>query len=85
MLTARSFTMRHSFLLGVLALLALALSLVSCGKKKSVDVFPPTPPNFTLALQYAQRAALAYNRTTPFSSRVARGYVSVSVLRSRPA
>ena len=60
MLTARSFTMRHSFLLGVLALAV--LSLVSCGKKKSVDVLPPTPPNFTLALQYAQRAALAYEQ-----------------------
>jgi hypothetical protein len=52
--------MRHSFLLGVLALAV--LSLVSCGKKKSVDVLPPTPPNFTLALQYAQRAALAYEQ-----------------------
>jgi triacylglycerol lipase len=60
MLTVRSFTMRHSFLLGVLALAV--LSLVSCGKKKSVDVLPPMPPNFTLALQYAQRAALAYEQ-----------------------
>ena len=58
--TARSFTMRHSFLLGVLALMV--LSLVSCGQKKPVDVLPPTPPNFTLALQYAQRAALAYEQ-----------------------
>ena len=62
MLTARSVTIRHSFLLGVLALAV--LSLVSCGKKKSVDVLPPTPPNFTLALQYAQRAALAYEQDT---------------------
>jgi len=54
--------MRHSFLLGVLALAL--LSLVSCGKKKSVDLLLPTPPNFTLALQYAQRAALAYEQDT---------------------
>ena len=57
---ARTFTMRHSFLLAMLALMV--LSLVSCGQKKPVDVLPPTPPNFTLALQYAQRAALAYEQ-----------------------
>ena len=76
MLTARSFTMRHSFLLGVLALAV--LSLVSCGKKKSVDVLPPTPPNFTLALQYAQRAALAYEQDTTIQQQSGTG-VGISI------
>jgi len=76
MLTARSFTMRHSFLLGVLALAV--LSLVSCGKKKSVDVLPPTPPNFTLALQYAQRAALSYEQDTTIQQQSGTG-VGISI------
>ena len=76
MLTARSFTMRHSFLLGVLALAV--LSLVSCGKKKSVDVLPPTPPNFTLALQYAQRATLAYEQDTTIQQQSGTG-VRISI------
>jgi len=76
MLTARSFTMRHSFLLGVLALAV--LSLVSCGKKKSVDVRPPTPPNFTLALQYAQRATLAYEQDTTIQQQSGTG-VRISI------
>jgi len=76
MLTARSFTMRHSFLLGVLALAV--LSLVSCGKKKSVDVLPPTPPNFTQALQYAQRAALAYEQDTTIQQQSGTG-VRISI------
>jgi len=76
MLTARSFTMRHSFLVGVLALAG--LSLVSCGKKKSVDVRPPTPPNFTLALQYAQRATLAYEQDTTIQQQSGTG-VRISI------
>ena len=76
MLTARSFTMRHGFLLGVLALAV--LSLVSCGKKKSVDVRPPTPPNFTLALQYAQRATLAYEQDTTIQQQSGTG-VRISI------
>src|SRR4051812_42916463 len=76
MLTARSFTLWHSFLLGVLALAL--LSLVSCGKKKSVDVLPPTPPNFTLALQYAQRAALAYEQDTTIQQQSGTG-VRISI------
>jgi triacylglycerol lipase len=76
MLTVRSFTMRHSFLLGVLALAV--LSLVSCGKKKSVDILPPTPPNFTLALQYAQRAALAYEQDTTIQQQSGTG-VRISI------
>jgi triacylglycerol lipase len=58
--TARSFTIRYTLILGVLALAVMSVS--SCGKKKPTTSLPPTPPNFTQALQYAQRAALAYEQ-----------------------
>jgi hypothetical protein len=51
---------RYTVLLGVVALTVVSVS--SCGKRKPTDVLPPTPPNFTQALQYAQRAALAYEQ-----------------------
>jgi triacylglycerol lipase len=55
--TARSFAVRYALILGVLALVGVSVS--SCGKNKPTPL-PPTPPNFTQALEYAQRAALAY-------------------------
>ena len=58
--TARSFAIRCTLILGVLALAVVSVS--SCGKKKPTVFLPPTPPNFTEALQYAQRAALAYEQ-----------------------
>jgi hypothetical protein len=58
--TARSFAIRYTLILGVLALAVVSVS--SCGKKKPTAFLPPTPPNFTEALQYAQRAALAYEQ-----------------------
>ncbi|MCI0428487.1 MAG: lipase family protein [Nitrospiraceae bacterium] len=58
--TARSFAIRYTLILGVLALVVVSGS--SCGKKKPTAFLPPTPPNFTQALQYAQRAALAYEQ-----------------------
>ena len=60
MLTARSFAIRYTMMLGVLALAVLSVS--SCGTKKPTASVPPTPPNFTEALQYAQRSALAYEQ-----------------------
>jgi triacylglycerol lipase len=58
--TARSFAIRYTLILGVLALAVVSVS--SCGKKKPTAFLPPTPPDFTEALQYAQRAALAYEQ-----------------------
>lgn len=58
--TARSFAIRSTVILGVLALAVVSVS--ACGKKKPPAFLPPTPPNFTQALQYAQRAALAYEQ-----------------------
>ena len=58
--TARSFAIRFTLLLGVLALVVVSVS--SCGHKKPTAFLPPTPPNFTEALEYAQRAALAYEQ-----------------------
>ena len=58
--TARSFAIRYALILGVLVLGVMSIS--SCGKKKPPVFLPPTPPNFTQVLQYAQRAALAYEQ-----------------------
>jgi hypothetical protein len=52
----------RSILMPAFCALAL-LSLASCGKKPTPSV-PPTPLDFTQALQYAQRAALAYEQDT---------------------
>jgi triacylglycerol lipase len=38
------------------------LSLTNCGTKPPTSSSPPTPLDFPLALQYAQRAALAYEQ-----------------------
>jgi len=58
--TARSFAIRYALILGVSVLGVMSIS--SCGKKKPPVFLPPTPPNFTQVLQYAQRAALAYEQ-----------------------
>ena len=58
--TARSFAIRYALILGALALVVVNVS--SCGKNKPTAFLPPTPPNFTEALAYAQRAALAYEQ-----------------------
>jgi triacylglycerol lipase len=50
---------RYPTILGLLALMLVPLS--SCGKKPT-QTLPPTPLNFGLALQYAQRANLAYEQ-----------------------
>jgi len=57
--TTRSFTIRCSVLLCALALTALTVS--SCGKKAAPSM-PPAPLDFSLALEYAQRSALAYEQ-----------------------
>ena len=46
-------------ILGILALLLVTFS--SCGKKPTASL-PPTPLDFALALQYAQRANLSYEQ-----------------------
>lgn len=48
----------------VLGIVALMIALSSCGTKKPVPSLPPTPVDFAQALQYAQRAALAYESDT---------------------
>src|SRR5262245_61819797 len=58
--TARSFAIRSVLILVSLVLGVMSVS--SCGKKKPLVALPPTPPNFTQVLQYAQRAALAYEQ-----------------------
>jgi hypothetical protein len=58
--TARSFAIRYALILGAWALVVVSVS--SCGKNKPTAFLPPTPPNFTEALAYAQRAALAYEQ-----------------------
>jgi hypothetical protein len=62
---ARSIAIRHSWFLGVLILFA---SLGACSKTPP-GVSPPTPVNFPLALQYAQRAELAYEQDTTITQR----------------
>jgi triacylglycerol lipase len=57
--TTRSFTIRCSVQLCALALMALTVS--SCGKKAAPSM-PPAPLDFSLALEYAQRSALAYEQ-----------------------
>ena len=56
---ARSFAIRYTLILSVLALVVGSVS--SCGTKPTTSL-PPTPPDFSQALQYAQRAALAYEQ-----------------------
>ena len=51
----------RSILVSAFFVLAM-LDFSSCGKKKPSAAFPPTPLDFTQALQYAQRAALAYEQ-----------------------
>jgi hypothetical protein len=52
----------------VLCAVALVGTLASCGKK-STTATPPTPLDFPLAVQYAQRAALAYEQDATIQSR----------------
>ena len=56
MTAARSLAVRSAVLL---TCLTLAMSVSSCGKKRTPSV-PPTPVDFAQALDYAQRTALAY-------------------------
>jgi hypothetical protein len=59
--------------------LALAVvSVSSCGKKKPTATLPPTPPDFTQALQYAQRAALAYEQDATIQTQSGAG-VRISI------
>ena len=62
---ARFVAYRHSSLFAALALL---LSLAACAKA-TPGVAPPAPLNFPLALQYAQRAELAYEQDTTIMQR----------------
>ncbi|HKP00495.1 MAG TPA: hypothetical protein VJU02_02580, partial [Nitrospiraceae bacterium] len=73
---ARSFAIRNILLLGVMALAMPILS--SCGTK-APTALPPTAPNFSEALQYAQRCALAYEPdATIQAQRGAGGRISIS-------
>lgn len=52
----------RSILLRVLFAVVVVVALASCGTKPPASSSPPTPLDFPLALQYAQRAALAYEQ-----------------------
>jgi triacylglycerol lipase len=71
MSTARSFTIILS------ALVLTGVTVSSCGKKPVVSL-PPTPLNFSLTLQYAQRAALAYELDTTIQKQSGTG-VRISI------
>jgi triacylglycerol lipase len=73
--TARAFAVRYTLVLSVLALVFVSVS--SCGKKPTTSM-PPMPPDFTQALQYAQRAALAYEQEATIQQQSARG-VRISI------
>jgi triacylglycerol lipase len=57
--TTRGVLIRYPLIVVILALLMATVS--SCGKKPPSSL-PPTPLDFALALQYAQRANLAYEQ-----------------------
>jgi hypothetical protein len=61
----RFIAIRHSLVFGTLALL---MSVAACAKT-TPGVAPPAPLNFPLALQYAQRAELAYEQDTTITQR----------------
>ena len=62
---ARFIAYRHSRLC---ALVAVLISLTACGTTHP-GTSPPTPLDFPLALQYAQRAELAYEQDTTITQR----------------
>ena len=74
--TARSFAIRYTVIVGVLALAVVSVS--SCGTKSPTAFLPPTPPNFTEALQYAQRSALAYEQDATIQAQSGAG-VRISI------
>src|SRR5262245_64387677 len=80
--TARTFAIRYISILGVLALIGVSLS--ACGGKKPTPSSPPRPIDFNQALQYAQRAALAYEQdgTIQKQSGTARSEEHTSELQS---
>ena len=61
MLIVRPSAVRSILMPALLALALLSLAS-SCGTKKPISSVPPTPLDFPQALQYAQRAALAYEQ-----------------------
>lgn len=75
--TARSFAILYTVIVGVLALAVVSVS--SCGTKKPTAFLPPTPPNFTEALQYAQRSARAYEQDATIQAQSGAGMrISIS-------
>jgi len=73
---ARFIAITHSWLLVGLTIL---MSLAACAKKPpSVPPPTPTPVTFSLALQYAQRAELAYEQDTTITQKSGSG-VKVAV------
>jgi len=75
MLTNRSSIIRCILILGVSAMTVVPIA--SCGKKP-VPSAPPTAIDFSLVLQYAQRAALVYEQDSTIQSRSGTG-VQVSI------
>ncbi|BFU93385.1 MAG: Triacylglycerol lipase [Nitrospira sp.] len=60
MTLTRSLTVSSGLVLGLMGMVLSGLP--SCGTHKPMASVPPTPPNFSLVLQYAQRADLAYQQ-----------------------
>src|SRR5262245_55175191 len=73
--TARCFAARNILLLGVVALAMVSNS--SCGTK-APTALPPTAPNFSEALQYAQRCALVYEQDATIQAQSGAG-VRISI------
>jgi hypothetical protein len=74
--TLRLFTIRSILMPGLFALAV--VSFASCGTKPPTPSSPPTPLDFTQALQYAQRAALAYEQDATIQQQSGTG-VRVSI------
>ena len=73
--TAHQFAIRYSVILALLALELVSVS--SCAKQKPPESALP-PPDFAQALQYAQRASLAYEQDATIKTRSASG-VRISI------
>jgi triacylglycerol lipase len=69
--TPRSIAIRYILMSVLFAPAVLGLS--SCGKKTPTPSLPPTPLDFAQALQYAQRAVLAYEQDATIQQQSGRG------------
>lgn len=74
--TVQSSTLRSMLMLGLFMLAVMGLA--SCATKPPTPSLPPTPLDFAQALQYAQRASLAYEQDATIQQQSGTG-VQVSI------